>query len=164
MAIIDLPQPYTGIEAGLVEAPSTEKLLQHETKQALGKAALFLDNERLAETNIVNAGDYSGRPAEWDEVISRAYEHFGATPPLAENRSWTPLGPEAEYGWLSSVSRKRIGLDPNGKYIALRLFDTIVERPDGTQARTLYANRLGLPKLPKIDSKMPSNEELSRVA
>ena len=153
MAIIDLPLSELGIEASSAGGSTVETLVHAETEQVLDKAALFLDNNHIAVTKIINAGDYSNRPEYGDKVIDSAYKHFGTTPPPADSRSWTPLGSEAEEGWLSNEVKTAAKQDKAGKYIALRLFDTIVARPDNTQKRLLYANRMGMPVFSKTDSK-----------
>lgn len=158
MAIIDLPLSDIGIETRSAGSSTSETILRPEAEHALGQAALFLDNTRLAETKIVNAEDYSARPNDWDEVIGSAYEHFGSKPTTTEDRRWTPLGSEAEEGWMSNDVKTIVRLDNAGKYIALRLIDTIVERPDGSQKRLLYANRMGMPILPSGNDQESSDK------
>ena len=115
----------------------TEKLASgltlEEEKKVLGEVALFHENPNLAERTLVQADNYH---KAWDPIFRAAHEALGTNAPKHDEREWTPLGPEGEYGQLSLVTKKVVS--PRGAY---KVIDTSVKKPSGQHFRSVRADR-----------------------
>ena len=159
-----------GVEANAEpQVVQAETFVDAQTQEAWAIADRFIKDSSLPEIAIVRPGEvYNDNQSEWDQVIDNTYVFLGVKPPLEEaentqSRKWEIMGNEGESGWLSNEVRTgHIELDDN--IIPFRLFDTIVVRPDGTQQRSLYVNRTGLPVIQRSINEGTDTRQLTEAA